>query len=693
MNPSTVYCDTCGAANRPTARFCIACGQAMAAVSSLPPTVQVGAAASPPTPPLVQATPPPTSPSLTGLLPSNSLLKGRYLILSRLGKGGMGAVYKAADTQLGDRLVAVKEMSQKGLDLQELTEATTSFKREALMLAGLFQRNLPRIYDHFEESGRWYLVMDFIAGETLEEQLAKVGGTLPVEEVLDIGIQLCTVLSYLHNHQPPIIFRDLKPANVMRTLDGDLFLIDFGIARHFKAGQAKDTIAYGSAGYAPPEQYGKAQTTPQSDIYSLGATLHHLLSGNDPSSNMPTLFDFPPVHLLGQSPGLEPLIMRMVEKVASNRPASMDEVKQELQQLATQPAASQPPQTPSQLPPTVYVGSSSLPPTQLAANPPLPQQPSVASPLPPPQVARISPRLGTTLYTYRGHSDEVHTVAWSPDGRRIASGSADKTVQVWDVAEGVNIYTYRGHSKPVLAVAWSPDGRRIASGSADKTVQVWDAATGKTLYTYSGHSTWLISVASVAWSPDGMHITSSSSSFGFGGMQIWDADTGRSLAGYEFSEGVNAVAWSPDGRRIASGSDDYTVQVWDAATGKPLLTYRDHRGRVNAVAWSPDSSLIASGSNLKDVQVWDAATGKTRLTYLHSGWTPFVLAVAWSPDGSLIASGSSDKLVEVWDAATGKIFYIYRDHVKKVNAVAWSPDGTRIASGSADKTVQVWVAE
>jgi serine/threonine protein kinase len=472
----------------------------MAAASSLPPTVLAGPAVSS-TPPTVLA----ASLAPTGLLTSQSLLKGRYRILSRLGQGGMGAVYKAADTQLGDRLVAVKEMSQKGLDPPEVAEAAEAFKREAHMLAGLFQRNLPRIYDHFADAGRWYLVMDFIAGETLEEYLVRAGGTLPREEVLDTGIQLATVLDYLHRHQPPIIFRDLKPTNVMRTPDGDLFLIDFGIARHFKAGQAKDTVAYGSAGYAAPEQYGKAQTTPQSDIYSLGATLHHLLTGLDPSQSP---FRFVPLSGAGMPAGLATLIAQMLTMDASNRPASMAEVKQQLQRLAAQP-------TGSQLPPTIYVGGSSLPPTQLAANPPLVRQPAFVSP-PLPQGARVSPTLGMMLYTYRGHSKVVSSVAWSPDGRRIAS-SDNKTVQVWGAMDGGNVYTYRGHSNTVHAVAWSPDGRRIASGSGDKTVQVWDAADGGHVFTYQRHS-----------------------------------------------QEVLAVAWSPDGKRIASGSNDKTAQVWQA---------------------------------------------------------------------------------------------------------------------------------
>lgn len=182
-------------------------------------------------------------------------------------------------------------MSQSGLNPQEQKESADAFKQEAIILAHLQHRNLPSIFDHFEENGRWYLVMSFIKGETLEDYFSHApGGKLPLEEVLQIGTQLCTILDYLHNQQPAIIFCDLKPANIMRTSDGHIYLIDFGIARHFKPRQAKDTAYYGSMGYAPPEQYGKAQTTPRSDIYSLRVVFYQMLSGHDPST---TPFRFP----------------------------------------------------------------------------------------------------------------------------------------------------------------------------------------------------------------------------------------------------------------------------------------------------------------------------------------------------------------------------------------------------------------
>ncbi len=317
MSP-TLFCDNCGAANQAQALYCCACGHSLQLVQ---PTIYN---------------------STTGQVLAKSLLKQRYRIIAPIGKGGMGTVYGAEDIQLGNRQVALKEMSRSGLNQEELKEAADAFEQEAILLARLHHPNLPSIFDHFEEKRRWYLVMSFIEGETLEEYLNRAqDGKLPQDEVVQIGIQLSSVLSYLHHQQPAIIFRDLKPANIMRTADGHIYLIDFGIARHFRPGQAKDTASLGSPGYAPPEQYGKAQTTPRSDIYSLGATLHQLLSGYDPSSSP---FRFPPLQsLVPAVPArLATFISQMVEMDEENRPANTLLVKQELQKLTfptpTQPA-------------------------------------------------------------------------------------------------------------------------------------------------------------------------------------------------------------------------------------------------------------------------------------------------------------------------------------------------------------------
>ena len=279
---STNYCNECGASNPLQATYCFACNNALH-TPALSPLSHVQAAS-------INATV--LEGKAIGPLVPSYLLHSRYTIVSQVGTGGFGAVYKAKDTLFSHRLVAIKEMNQDNLSSRELAEATAAFEREALLLSDLTHPNLPRIHDHFSEHGRSYVVMDYIAGDTLEDYLDKVVQRLPIEMVLEIGIQLATVLDYLHNHQPPIIFRDVKPANIMRNADNHVYLIDFGIARHFKPGKAKDTIPLGSKGYAAPEQYGKAQSTPQTDIYGLGATLHELLTGDDPSLN---LFHFKPV--------------------------------------------------------------------------------------------------------------------------------------------------------------------------------------------------------------------------------------------------------------------------------------------------------------------------------------------------------------------------------------------------------------
>jgi serine/threonine protein kinase len=284
--------------------------------------------------------------SFPGELLLQTLFRNRYFIISKIGAGGFGSVYKARDMQDGERLVAIKEANLHGLHPQEMMEAITAFQREVSVLSQLDHPHLPRVYEHFQNTGRWYLVMDFIAGETLEHYQNNTPiGRLLLSEVLDMGLQLCLVLEYLHSHYPPIIFRDLKPANVMRTPTGQLYLIDFGIARYFKPGQPKDTVALGSVGYAAPEQYGKAQTTPRADIYSLGAVLHQLLTASDPSESP---FRFRPLRPTNQAePGslstsmvdvlvhkLERLIARMLEMDVNKRPPDIACVKQELQEMS-----------------------------------------------------------------------------------------------------------------------------------------------------------------------------------------------------------------------------------------------------------------------------------------------------------------------------------------------------------------------
>lgn len=310
----------------------------------------------------------------TGRLAPQAMLQQRYLIVGSAGRGGMSAVYQAVDTQYGNRRVAIKEMSQGHLNANELADATARFQQEAALLGSLHHPNLPRIYDAFSEHGRSYLVMGYIDGKTLLQLLKDAGGhPIPVAQVLDYANQLCEVLAYLHAQKPPIIFRDLKPTNVMVMENGHVVLIDFGIARFFKEGQAQDTVYLGSPGYAPPEQHGISQTNPRSDLYALGATLHYCLTGRDPF-HAGDRFAFPPVRQLNPLVpiGLEQLIQRMVSMDERQRPTSSLEVQQELRKIKQHAAeattgldpvlASAPTQYNAPMPPAPVLNANPAPP-------------------------------------------------------------------------------------------------------------------------------------------------------------------------------------------------------------------------------------------------------------------------------------------------------------------------------------------
>ncbi|HWP95768.1 MAG TPA: serine/threonine protein kinase [Syntrophomonadaceae bacterium] len=252
------------------------------------------------------------------------MLEGRYIIIKTIGQGGMGAVYLALDTRLKNMPVAIKEMSTKAVG-GDLQGAIDSFQKEAQLLINLRHPALPIIYDFFSrEENRWYLVMDYIKGDNLKAELQK-RGPIPEAEVGNWAMQLCDILDFLHKRNPPVIFRDLKPDNIMLTPEGQIKLIDFGIARNFQPGSTADTTAYGSGGFAPPEQYGINQTDPRSDIYALGATLHFLITGIDPSKG-PFRFE-PPSQYVNVSINLEKAIMQALELKAEDRPQNIEAFK------------------------------------------------------------------------------------------------------------------------------------------------------------------------------------------------------------------------------------------------------------------------------------------------------------------------------------------------------------------------------
>jgi predicted NACHT family NTPase len=290
---------------------------------------------------------------------------------------------------------------------------------------------------------------------------------------------------------------------------------------------------------------------------------------------------------------------------------------------------------------------------------------------------------GRELLTCRGHSNLVVSVAFSPDGKTLASSSSDRTIKLWDCLSGECLQTWQGHGDWVRSVAFSPDGQILASSSNDRTIKLWDCRSGECLQTLQGHSDW---IRLIAFSPDGKTLASGSDDRT---VKLWNCRSGECLQTWQgHSDWVNSVAFNPDGKTLASGSSDRTIKLWDCRSGECLQTWRGHSDLVRSVAFSPDGKTLASGSSDRTIKLWDCRSGECLQTWQgHSNW---IRSVTFSPDGQTLASGSNDRTVKLWDCRSGECLQTWQGHSDLIRSVAFSPDGKTLASGSDERTVKLW---
>ncbi|GBL16328.1 serine/threonine-protein kinase F [Microcystis aeruginosa NIES-1211] len=601
---------------------------------------------------------------------SELLLNGQYRVSRLLSDTtGFGVVYEAFEGFTAKILKVLQEKWNNDPKAVEL------FKREYDVLLELSRQNVtgvPRADAYFQYSTRegkilHCLVMEKVEGIDLEQWLNQYD-SLSQKRAFKWLREITLILDKIH--QQNWLHRDIKPPNIMLRNSGELVLIDFGTAReetqtyHQKV-KGQQVTGITSAGYTPNEQQ-HGQAVIQSDFHALGRTFVHLLTGKHPLEIYDAVNDV--LSWREETENIHPLLLDFIDelmgRLPKNRPANTRVILQRLDEIERQ--LKLPPITPNR------------------PSPPPPNPQPVVTQKQPPVIPKInpSPPVSPVDKTLTGHSGQVYSLAYSPDGRYLASGSKDRTIKIWEVATGKGLRTLTGHSGVVLSVAYSPDGRYLASGSQDKTIKIWEVATGK-VRTLTGH---YMTFWSVAYSPDGRYLASGSWDKT---IKIWETATGtelRTLTGHSMT--VWSVAYSPDSRYLASGSLDKTIKIWEVATGQELRTLTGHSEGVLSVAYSPDGRYLASGIGDGAIKIWEVATVRElRTPTRHS---EVVRSVAYSPDGRYLASGSQDKTIKIWEVATGNELRTLTGHSETVFSVAYSPDGRYLASGSADKTIKIW---
>ncbi len=646
-------------------------------------------------------------------LPLEPLLRGRYRPVKNIGRGGFGRTYLAVDT---DRLAShcvIKQFAPQTQGIKSFAKAVQLFEQEAMRLNELGEHpQIPNLLAYFEHDRCLYLVQQMVTGKTLFKELIDQG---PFSEtaVRTLLTDLLPILQFIHERG--VIHRDITPNNVIcRQADGKFVLIDFGIAKQFgEALQQETGTRIGTEGYSPIEQFRSGQAYPASDIYSLGATCLHLLTGCKPE----TLYDAMEGRWTWQEklremgrplhPGLTAILNLMVQDLVGDRYPSAQAVLDDLRRLpqfhGEVPGWGSDQASTSKASGTLFSSIGSTPISGLGASyssppalgisastakSPPPNQPiPPTQPPPPPRISKPSP----------GHSSPAQKLSPSlrsnsSDSRaEVASfSSRDRTGRTQSAARGAGnssgwqtVSELKGHQSWVVTVAFHGKQPLLVSGSLDDTIRVWNWETEKLTYTLEGHPR---GVNHVTLDPAGKTLVSCGDD---ATVRLWDLAEGsllHTLKGH--LRDINSVAVGEKSPLVASGSEDSTIKLWSLDRGTLLRTLTGAGAMIKTVALTARDQLLISGGLNNAVQVWNLQTGK--LIKVLSGHTNTVNQVAVSNDSRFIASASKDRSIKVWSLATGNLVQTLQGHTQEVNAVAFFPNSQFLASGSSDGTLKLW---
>jgi WD40 repeat protein len=644
------------------------------------------------------------------------LLKNRYRILHILGQSLAGRTFLAIDEdQPSHPRCVIKQLFQPAVsgDIEkEFADMNfyfpQRFQAAALLLNKLGKHpEIPQLWASFEYDDCLYLVQEHIAGHNLAEELS-AAGIWEEKSIWQLLGELLPTLQLIHENQ--LIHRDIKPENIIRRSaqmpfkkgkKGDLVLVDFGAATPIGGSWPKTKAKVGSAEYAAPEQI-KGAATNSSDVYSLGVTCIHLLTGLSPFD----LFDIKADNWAWRhylkvpiSDRLGRILDRMIQRDPLKRYHSAIHALKDVKAGPTPIDFRRPKQKWA----LTAWGGAAVAILSIALNShlssPKPQSAFKASKslansdlrFPSPRLddfASLRPQ-NAPVRTLASTAGPVWSVAVIPNGRAVVTGNTDGTIRLLHLCSGKLVRTMIGHSGAVWAVAVSPDGRAIASGSADNTIKLWDLYTGQLMRTFYGHTA---GVFSVAFSPDGKAIASVGKDKT---VKLWQVETGIELETLqEHSAGVQSIAFTPNGEILVTGSDDGTIKLWNWQTGELVRTLTGHTDAIWSVAVSPDGQTLASGSWDNTIKLWDLNTGESQspkgdLLRTLTGHLDKVQSLAFSPDGETLASGDLSGTIKLWQLGSGGLMGTLKGHSSWVE-VAFSPKGKTLVSGSFDDTVKVW---
>lgn len=643
-------------------------------------------------------------------------LRGRYRPIKALGRGGFGKTYLAQDSDRLNAYCVVKQFAPQTQGTKSFRKAIDLFQQEAERLHQLGEHpQIPTLQAYFEYDGYLYLVQQMIEGRTLLQELRRVG-TFDDEALRSLLIDLLPVLQFIHSNN--IVHRDVTPSNIIRRkLDGKPVLIDFGVAKQFtEAILHEPGTRIGTEGYAPIEQLRGGQAYPCSDLYSLGTTCLHLITGVKPEKLYSPLdgrwvwreeLEKAGNHLNQE---LGEILDRLIKDLPSDRYQTAQEVLEALQAVPSRKSvvpgwvrqhptgrisnssppfsdleslisrASQPPSTP---PSHSANRSSSRPPISSPRR-------SRPQPSTPPTHNSATGRSSTVrrqgwhcVRTLTGHESWVTSVGFNPKTPTLASGSLDDSIRLWNLQTGALLYTLPGHRRGVNEVVISPVGQVLASCGDDDLVKVWNLSSGAQLHTLKGH---MRDVNSVAISASGLLLASGGEDRA---IMLWKLDKGNLLKTLKGSAGIiKTLVFNPNEQLLVSGGMDNKVRIWDVQKGEMVRALSGHLNSINQVVLSKDGKLVVSASKDRTVRLWSLGTGS--LVQTLNGHTHDVNGVAIAPDGKLIVSGSRDSSVRVWDTVTGNLLHTLSGHTAAVNAVSIHRSGKLIASASADKTIKLW---